>query len=91
MAIKYYQKWECDVSCQMEDSIYYKCLNGNGSVEFLNGNSYSGGFKNGFMHGNGLYRWKNGLLYDGEISNNTIAGQGKLRWPDGSHYSGSVV
>ena len=60
-------------------------------MEFLNGNTYVGSFKNGFMHGKGSYRWKNGLLYEGEISKNTISGQGKLKWLDGSYYLGSVI
>ena len=91
VAIKYYRKWDCDILCQIDNSIYYKCLNGVGNVEFLNGNSYSGSFKNGFMHGKGIYKWKNGLVYEGEFANNILSGEGKLQWPNGNSYIGSVL
>ena len=90
MAIKYYEKWDCDIECQVENSIYYKFLAGEGNVQFLNGNTYHGNFMNGLMHGKGLYQWKHGLTYQGEFTDNCITGEGKLSWPDGSYYFGSI-
>jgi hypothetical protein len=90
VAAKYYRKWECDTACLVENSIYCKCLSGNGTVEFLNGNSYVGVFKNGLMNGRGVYRWRSGLVYEGQFKDNSVTGEGRLTWPDGSYYVGGV-
>lgn len=63
VAIKYYNRWDCDVDTRVQNSIYYKFLSGYGNVEFRNGNSYHGNFKNGLMDGKGRYTWKDGLTY----------------------------
>jgi hypothetical protein len=90
VAAKYYRKWECDTTCVSENSIYFKCLEGKGTVEYINGNTYAGQFRNGLMDGKGIYKWKSGLVYEGEFSQNSVTGEGRLAWPDGSYYVGRV-
>jgi hypothetical protein len=63
LATKYYQKWDCDVTTQLHNHIYYKYLTGLGQVTFTNGNTYEGHFHQGLMDGSGTYTWKNGLKY----------------------------
>lgn len=63
MAVKYYAKWDCDIASKTQNNIYYKFLSGTGSVEYLNGNLYTGTFENGLMSGTGVYQWKDGLKY----------------------------
>ena len=53
--------------------------NGNGSIKYDNGNSYSGSFKDGEPHGSGTFTYANGDVYKGEFSNGSIHRQGEAQ------------
>lgn len=40
-------------------------IDGEGQMEWLNGDIYSGSFQDNFCHGKGIFQWKNGNKYDG--------------------------
>ena len=49
------------------------CVNGFGTYNFDNGDSYTGYWKNGKRHGKGTYIWSNGQRIDGVWENGTRA------------------
>tara|TARA_B100000787_G_scaffold74742_1_gene55057 strand:+ start:1799 stop:2950 length:1152 start_codon:yes stop_codon:yes gene_type:complete len=50
--------------------------------------SYTGSFKEGFMHGKGVYKWKSGGSYEGEFRENYFEGHGIRIYKDGAKYEG---
>lgn len=60
-----YAKWDCQVLTKSHDGIYYKCLEGTGTITMNNGNSYEGNFVNGMFEGKGSFRWSSGITYCG--------------------------
>ena len=59
------------------------CIDGNGSIEYVSGDSYVGSFKNSLMHGEGEYTFADGSRYTGMFSNNYIHGQGTVIFLNG--------
>lgn len=49
---------------------------GSGSMEYNNGDSFTGNFLNGKRHGEGTYVWKNGESYTGHWENDKMNGDG---------------
>ena len=58
-------------------------------MQFVNGNTYEGDWRDGLMHGNGIFRWKNtGAEYDGGYEKGKKHGMGNFKYPDGKQYQG---
>lgn len=53
-------------------------MNGQGTVTFANGDSYTGEFSNGAFNGKGTYQAKAGWVYEGDFVNGQAEGKGKL-------------
>ena len=53
-------------------------MNGQGTVTFSNGDTYTGEFSNGAFNGKGTYQAKAGWLYEGDFVNGQAEGKGKL-------------
>ena len=53
-------------------------MNGQGTVTFANGDSYTGEFSNGAFNGKGTYQAKAGWVYEGDFVNGQADGKGKL-------------
>ena len=60
-----------------------------GTIQFANGEKYSGEVANGALSGQGTFYWTNGEKYDGEFSNGTFNGYGKKYLLNGSVLSGN--
>lgn len=61
---------------------------GDHTVEFPDGTSYSGHFEDGKMNGRGVLLWPSGDRYEGEWRDGTQNGQGTFAAADGSMYFG---
>ncbi len=61
------------------------------TVNYSNGDSYSGYFVSGKYNGTGQYTWANGDQYSGEFSDGQISGFGQLTYANGEFWSGSFV
>ena len=53
-------------------------MNGQGTVTFSNGDTYTGEFSNGAFNGKGTYQAKAGWVYEGDFVNGQAEGKGKL-------------
>ena len=53
-------------------------MNGQGTVTFANGDTYTGEFSNGAFNGKGTYQAKAGWVYEGDFVNGQAEGKGKL-------------
>ncbi len=65
-----------------------------GKVNWDNGDTYDGEWKNGLKEGFGIYQWKNGDKYQGGWMANKMEGQGELEYRAGSGkaiYKGSFT
>lgn len=62
--------------------------NGQGTITYRNGTSYTGGLVNGFYHGAGVYSSHRGYVYTGDFNMNRFDGQGTCVWSDGTRYKG---
>lgn len=61
---------------------------GEGFFVHIDGEKYTGHFKNGFKHGYGSHLFPDGELYEGQFRLNRKHGAGKQRWDDGYIYEG---
>ncbi|MDY7395660.1 hypothetical protein UMM65_10435 [Aureibaculum sp. 2210JD6-5] len=64
------------------------CKNGQGKMNYSNGDSYLGNFKNGFREGVGIYNWANGDKYSGEWIKGNRTGTGTFTWANGNEFIG---
>ena len=64
------------------------CVNGQGTMEWSNGDKYTGEWKNSETHGQGTIEWSNGDKYVGEWKNGKMHGQGTMSWAGGKSWSG---
>jgi hypothetical protein len=72
--------------CKGEDSLKWtNCL---GTLNFISGASYSGGFKNGKPNGMGTLKASNGDVYVGQYANGKENGQGTYTYLNGDKYIG---
>lgn len=55
---------------------------------FVDGSTYTGDLKDGFLHGSGTYYWKNGNVYQGNWANGHMEGVGTLHYANGDKYEG---
>ena len=62
---------------------------GTGYIQWIDGSSYCGHFKDNRISGYGEYLYQNGNSYKGEWRNNLMHGEGIFSWHDGkpSHFS----
>ncbi|KAI9175641.1 hypothetical protein H9P43_006027 [Blastocladiella emersonii ATCC 22665] len=62
------------------------------SIRFSNGATYTGPLANGEMHGlDAIYTWHpSGTRFAGQFLRNRIHGEGRFEWADGSTYRGEV-
>ena len=70
------------------DCIKGNCTNGQGTMEWSNGDQYVGEWKDGKTHGVGTLTWSDGSKYAGEWRNGLENGKGRLTWSDGTIYIG---
>jgi hypothetical protein len=61
---------------------------GQGTMRFLNGNTYSGEWVADHFEGSGEYVWADGRMFKGEFKRDKIEGRGIAHWPDGRIYEG---
>ena len=60
-----------------------------GTVPFENGDSYTGGLKDGVPEGRGTYTFADGSTYEGGIKNGLFEGQGRFEDADGTVMDGT--
>ena len=69
-----------------------ECISGDcenyGTYRFSNGDIYTGGFKDHYLHGQGTYNFTTGDKYIGSWKDGFFHGQGIYTWSDGSKYTG---
>ena len=63
-------------------------MNGNGLIQFQNGDIYEGNFVENERYGEGVYQFANGNVYEGEFVDNRFHGLGRFSFNDGSVYEG---
>ncbi len=61
------------------------------TVNYSNGDSYTGYFVNNKYDGTGQYTWSNGDRYSGDFSNGQINGFGIMQFTNGESWSGSFI
>jgi len=59
-----------------------------GSITLINGNRYTGVWRNGSMHGQGKVFYKNGDVYEGGFKNGLRSGYGVLTYANGEKFEG---
>ena len=67
----------------------HKEPNGNGTMEYFNGDRYIGEWENGQRHGDGEMLYANGDVYSGEWAFGAKNGYGVYTWSDGRVYEGN--
>ena len=61
---------------------------GQGKFSWVNGDQYTGEWKNSSRTGRGTYFYANGDEYTGEFLNGKKHGQGTYKWANGDQYTG---
>lgn len=61
---------------------------GEGKIQWDNGNVYEGEWENGMPNGQGTCRYSNGDVYTGEWVNDFITGKGTMKYANGEVYEG---
>ena len=64
------------------------CVNGQGTMEWSNGDKYVGEWKDGKIHGVGTLTWSDGTKYAGNWKNGIEDGTGTMKWSNGDQYVG---
>ena len=62
---------------------------GQGIIEYNNGDTYEGTFKNDKKQGKGIYYYKTGAKYDGDFHNDKKEGKGIYLYKNGTKYDDS--
>lgn len=58
-------------------------------IQYADGSTYDGEYKDGKRHGRGKMVFKDGSKYDGDWKADNFEGQGEFTWPSGAVYNGS--
>ena len=66
-------------------------VSGSGTVEWTNGESYTGMLVDGRKHGKGRFNWVGGQWYEGDWDADRAVGYGVIRFAGGNRYEGAVV
>ena len=64
------------------------CPQGDGIMQFDNGDTYEGSWSQGKKHGTGKMTYRNGDIYDGSWENDMKHGHGVYTWSNGCMYDG---
>ncbi|MEI6707231.1 MAG: hypothetical protein WCK96_08875 [Methylococcales bacterium] len=64
------------------------CTNGQGRINYANGDKYVGAIKSNKADGQGTFTYQDGSKYVGEFKNDKFDGHGTLAYSDGSKYVG---
>jgi len=64
---------------------------GQGRLDYDNGEKYVGSFKKGLMHGHGRHVFADGSIYEGEFHNGNLQGRGELKTVDEIIYTGDFL
>lgn len=67
------------------------CLNGEGTMKFSNGDTYTGTFKDQKKIGYGIYTFNNGERYEGEFQGDFPNGKGIAYLANGNVYTGYFI
>ena len=67
------------------------CFNGEGKIEYANGDFFEGYFSKGEKHGQGVFKYFDGCVYTGMFQNNEMQGEGEFKWKDGNYYKGGFL
>ena len=65
--------------------------NGEGVMEWGNGDVYEGEWKDGLADGKGTCRWKDGDYYAGDFADGNCNGEGEMWYTNGDYYEGGWV
>jgi S1-C subfamily serine protease len=65
--------------------VFHNCY---GTHTWVDGDKYTGEFKDGWPHGQGTYTWTSGGKYTGEYKNGNMHGQGTYTYANGNKYVG---
>ncbi|MBS0372144.1 MAG: hypothetical protein JSS57_23430 [Proteobacteria bacterium] len=66
-------------------------VSGTGTVEWANGERFSGTLVDGRRQGKGRFNWVGGQWYDGDWADDRAVGYGIIQFPGGNRYEGAVV
>lgn len=66
-------------------------VSGTGTVEWDNGERFSGTLVEGRRQGKGRFNWVGGQWYDGDWADDRAIGYGVIQFPGGNRYEGAVV
>lgn len=66
-------------------------VSGTGTVEWANGERFSGTLVDGQRQGKGRFNWVGGQWYDGDWADDRAVGYGTIQFPGGNRYEGAVA
>jgi hypothetical protein len=66
----------------------HQTRHGHGTMEYFNGNVYTGQWREDCFDGTGEYVWADGRKFVGSFKKDKIEGRGTGEWPDGRKYVG---
>lgn len=72
-------------------NINMQVYDGKCSIEYPNGDHFSGVMKNGSIEGIGKLRYSNGDVYEGEFKKNMMSGKGTYTWKNGESFNGEFI
>lgn len=75
-------------SIKYDGSLVRGKMNGQGTLTFKNGDTYTGDFKNGAFNGKGTFVSGSGWKYEGDFKNGQAEGQGTLTTENQVVYKG---
>ena len=73
---------------QAVTSCFGNCTNGQGRINYANGDKYVGAIKNNKADGQGTFTYQDESKYVGEFKNDKFDGHGTLAYADGNKYIG---
>eukprot|EP00347_Sterkiella_histriomuscorum_P005004 403358269 len=66
---------------RFQGDFIYNYIEGNGTLQYLNGHTYQGNIIKNILSGLGQLKLKNGILYEGNFQNNQFEGRGQIVVP----------
>ena len=60
---------------------------GQGKINFINGDEYNGEWKDNVFHGKGTMKYNDGTIFEGDCENKKFI-KGKITFRDGTTYTG---
>jgi hypothetical protein len=65
-----------------------KLRHGRGTMNYVNGDKYTGEWTRDAFDGHGEYVWSDGRRFQGQYKDDKMHGHGEVTWPDGRKYVG---